>query len=105
MDGLVLSFDFALQPGLGEFFVAGGKDGLVVAEKFVLRGDVTDGGMESNGVVVLDEAGDEAAGLIDVERGAGADAVGFERLVPAFDFAVGLGVVGGGFDVGERGLG
>ena len=69
MDGLVLSFDFALQPGLGEFFVAGGKDGLVVAEKFVLRGDVTDGGMESNGVVVLDEAGDEAAGLIDVERG------------------------------------
>lgn len=32
-----------------------------------------------------------------------ADAVGFERFVPAFDLAVGLGVVGGGFHMGEPG--
>jgi hypothetical protein len=38
--GLVLSVDFTLVPGLGEFLVTGGKDGRVVAEKFVLRGDV-----------------------------------------------------------------
>ena len=42
---------------------------------------------------MINEARDEAAGLLDVERGAWANAVGFERLVPAFDFAVGLGIV------------
>lgn len=83
--------------------VAGGEDGLVFAEKFVLGSDVADGGVQAHGVVVLDEPGDEAAGLFEVERGAGADAVGFERFVPAFDLAVGLGVVGGGFHMGEPG--
>jgi len=34
--GLVLSFDFSLVPGLGEFLVTAGKDGLFFAEKFVL---------------------------------------------------------------------
>jgi hypothetical protein len=43
--GLVLSFDFSLVPGLGEFLVTVGKDGLFFAEKFVLRGDVSDGGV------------------------------------------------------------
>ena len=42
---LVLSFDFSLVPGLGEFLVTVGKDGLFFAEKFVLRGDVSDGGV------------------------------------------------------------
>ena len=83
--------------------VAGGEDGLVFAEKFVLGSDVADGGVQAHGVVVFDEPGDEAAGLIEVERGAWADAVGFERFVPAFDLAVGLGVVGGGFHMGEPG--
>ena len=45
MGGLVLSFDFSLVPGLGEFLVTVGKDGLFLAEKFVLRGDVSDGGV------------------------------------------------------------
>jgi hypothetical protein len=43
--GLVLSFDFSLVPSLGEFLVTVGKDGLFFAEKFVLRGDVSDGGV------------------------------------------------------------
>jgi len=42
---LILSFDFSFVPGLGEFLVTIGKDGPVVAEKFVLRGDVSDGRM------------------------------------------------------------
>jgi hypothetical protein len=71
--------------------VAGGEDGLFFAVKFVVGGDVADGGVQAHGVVVLDEAGDEAAGLLEVERGAGADAVVFEGFVPAFDLAVGLG--------------
>jgi hypothetical protein len=33
--GLVLAFDFSLSPGLGEFLVAGGKDGLFFAKKLV----------------------------------------------------------------------
>ncbi len=43
--GLVLSFDFSLVPCLGEFLVTVGKGGLFFAEKFVLRGDVSDGGV------------------------------------------------------------
>jgi len=50
---------------------------------------------------VLNEVGDEATCLFDVERGSRADAVVLEGLVPALDFAVGLWVVGRGFDVGE----
>lgn len=58
--------------------------------------------MQSHGVVVLDEVGDEAAGLLNVEGSSRADAVALERLlVPAFGFAVGLRVVGRGFDMGE----
>ena len=83
--------------------VTGGEDGLVFADKFVLGSDVSDGGVQAHGVVVLDEASDKAAGLFEVERSAGADAVGFERFMPAFDLAVGLGVVGGGFHMGEPG--
>jgi hypothetical protein len=55
------------------------------------------------GVVVLDGACDEAACLIEVERGSRADTVVFERFVPAFDFPIGLRVVGGGFHMGETG--
>ena len=80
-----------------------GKDGLFFSEKLVLGCDVTDGGMESDVVVVIDEFGDEALSLLEVEGGAGADAIGFEGFMPALDLAVGLGVVGGGFDVGEPG--
>lgn len=51
--------------------VTGGEDGLVFAEKFVLGSDVADGGVQAHGVVVFDEPSDEAAGLFEVERGAG----------------------------------
>jgi hypothetical protein len=40
---LDLAFDFALSPGLGEFLVAGGKDGLFFANELLSRGDVTNG--------------------------------------------------------------
>ncbi len=70
MGGLVLSFDVSLVPDLGEFLVTVGKDGLFFTEKFVLRGDLSDGGVEAHSVVVINEARDEAAGLLDVEWGA-----------------------------------
>jgi ADP-heptose:LPS heptosyltransferase len=50
--GLVLSFDFSLVPGLGEFLVTVGKDGLFFDERLVVRGDVSDGGVEAHSVVV-----------------------------------------------------
>ena len=81
----------------------GGEDGLFFAVKFVLGSDVSDGGVQAHGVVMFEEPGDEAGGLFDIERGAGANAVGFKRFVPAFDLAVGLGVVGGDFYMGEPG--
>jgi hypothetical protein len=63
--GLVLALDFSLSPGLSEFLVAGSKDGLFFAKKLVLGGgDVSDGGVEAHGVVVVDVFGDEAAGLL-----------------------------------------
>jgi hypothetical protein len=62
--GLVLALDFSLSPGLSEFLVAGSKDSLFFAKKLVLGGDVSDGGVEAHGVVVVDVFGDEAAGLL-----------------------------------------
>ena len=58
--------------------VTGGKDGLFFAVEFVLGGDEADGGVQALCVVVVDVAGGEAAGLFDIERCAGADAVVFE---------------------------
>jgi hypothetical protein len=49
--------------------VAGGEEGLVFAEKFIFGSDVADGGVQAHGGVVVDEPGDEAAGLFEVERG------------------------------------
>jgi hypothetical protein len=51
--GLVLAFDFSLSPGLGEFLITGGKDGLFFAKKLVVGGDVSDGGVEAHGVVTV----------------------------------------------------
>jgi hypothetical protein len=41
--------------------------------------------VKPHGVVVLDKVGGQATGLPEVKRGAGAQAVGLERLVPAFE--------------------
>ncbi len=54
MGGWLLAVVFSVLPGLGEGLVTGGKDGHFSAEKFVLGGDVADGGVQTHGVVVLD---------------------------------------------------
>ena len=41
--GLMLAFELSLKPGLCEFVVTLGKDGLFFAKKSVVRGDVPDG--------------------------------------------------------------
>ena len=100
---LGLAFEFAGFAGLGEFAVAFVGDCFVVAFESVLGGDVADGAVESDVVVVEDEIIDDAACVVEGEGNEGADAIALEGFVPAFDFAVGLGVIGRGFDVGHSG--
>ena len=100
---LSLSSVFASFAGLGEFAVALVKDLLVAAIEFVLGRDVADGTMQSNVVVMDDVIGHDPPGVIQRERHADADALALDGFVPAFDLAVGLGIVGGGFDVSHAG--
>ena len=71
----------------------------------VFGGDKADGGMEAGGVVVFDEVADDALGFREIERGEWADGLVFDGLVEAFEFAVGLGVVGAGHDMAGLPLG
>ena len=52
-------------------------------------------------MVVLDKACNVTACMPHIQRCFWADPAGFERFVPAFNFAVGLGVVRGGFDLDQ----
>ena len=45
---------------LGGVLVASGKDGLFFTSEFVSRGDVADRGVKAHGVIVFDEAADQA---------------------------------------------
>ena len=87
--------------GLGQLAIAGLVNLLVAAIEFVLGRDVADGAVQADRVVVQDVIGHDAAGVIERQRGEHADAIALKRLVPAFDFAVALGIIGGGFDVGH----
>src|SRR6476661_256827 len=69
----------------------------------IVRGDVADGAVQAHVVVVMDEAGDGGAGLLEVSRGGGPQSIALQRLVPTLDLAVGLRVVGRGAHVGHAG--
>ena len=62
-----VTFSFSGFSGLKEFLVASGKDCLFVAGKFVSLGDVADRGVKPHGVVVFDEASDQATGVLEVQ--------------------------------------
>jgi hypothetical protein len=66
---LLLSSDFTVLSGRFEFFVSGGEDGGVAAGEAVGWGDVAQGGVEADGVVMVDEAPDDALGIFEGERG------------------------------------
>ena len=80
--------------GLGQLAVAGGEDFRVAAFELVLGGDVADGAVQADGVVMLDVIGDDPPGVVQGQGRQHADAIALEGLVPAFDFAVALGVIG-----------
>src|SRR5215211_2400658 len=81
-----------LSSGL-ELGVTGGPDRGRPAGEDVGRGHVADRAVQADGVVVVDPAGDEGAGVVESGGLTGADRVGLDGLVPALDLAVGLRVV------------
>jgi hypothetical protein len=60
-----------------EFLIAGCEDGGFLACEFVGWGDVADGGVKPYGVVVFDEAGDQATSVLETQGDAWARCNGF----------------------------
>src|SRR5207245_1147737 len=89
--------------GLGQLVVAGVGDFLVTAGEFVRGCNITYGGVQTCVVVMPDIIGHEATRVVERQRHLDADAIAFEGFVPAFDLAVGLGIIGRGFNVGHAG--
>jgi len=89
--------------GRGEFAVAFVGNVFVSALKSILGGNVANGAVQADVVVVADEVEDDSSGIVERERNQDADALAFEGFVPAFDFAVGLRIVRRGSDVGHAG--
>ena len=73
-----VTFNFSSFSGLEEFLVASGKDGFFFAGKFVSWGDVADRRMKAHGIVVFDEASDQATGVLKVQGNPWADAIVFK---------------------------
>jgi hypothetical protein len=93
----------AALASLGQFAVALSEDFLVPTVEFVFGRDVTDGAVQADQIVIGHVLGDEAACLLQRQRHFDADALAFESFVPAFFFAVGLGIVRRGAHVGHAG--
>ena len=67
MGVVLVALSFAGFSGLEEFLIASGKDCLFLASEFVSWGDVADRGVKAHGVVVFDEANDQATGVLEVQ--------------------------------------
>ena len=78
MGVVLVTFSFTGFSGLEELLVASGKDGLFFTGEFVSWGDVADRGMKAHGVVVFDEASDQATSVLEVQGDSWANAIGFE---------------------------
>jgi hypothetical protein len=64
---VLVAFSFAGFSGVEEFLVASCEDGSFLAGEFVGWGDVADRGVKPHGVVVIDETGDQATGVLEVQ--------------------------------------
>lgn len=85
--------------GGGELAVALLEYGFVPAFEAILWGDVADGAVQSNGVVMFDISRRDASSIVHGKRSLRTEALALEGFVPAFDLAVGLGIVGCGLHV------
>ena len=100
---LSLAYLFAAFAGLSQFAVALVKDLLVTAVEFGLGRDVADGAMQTDVVVMGDVIRHDPSGIVEREGHQDTDAFALDGLVPAFDLAVGLGIVGRSLDVRHAG--
>ncbi len=89
-----MAFEFTSLAGCFQLLIASGKDGGVAAGEAVGRGDIAQGAVQARGIIMVDELADDALGVVDGERGFGADGLLFEGAVKAFEFAVALRVMG-----------
>ena len=103
MLSLALPQETAAFAGLGQLAVACVEYLLVASVELVLGGDVADGAVQADGVVVEDVLVDDASGVVEGQGHSKPDALALDGSVPAFELAVGLGVVGRGGDVGHTG--
>ena len=70
MMGVVLvAFGFTGFSGLEDFLVASGKDDLFSTGKFVSWGEVANRRVKAHGVVVFDEASNQATSVLEVQGG------------------------------------
>jgi hypothetical protein len=93
--GLTGSMTFLLPPFAGGFqlAVASCQNLLVTPLQLVLGCDVTDGRMQTNRVVVFDKLGHDPSSVFQGQRCSRTNALFLEDAMPAFNFAVALGVV------------
>ena len=76
-----------------EFLVSLLKDRFFPSFELVFRGDISDGAVKANGVVVFDKPADEALGILKRKRRARPQAPAFEGFMPPLYLAVTLGII------------
>jgi len=92
---------FSVFSGFFKPEISEGKDIFFFALKFVLRGDVPDGAMKADVVVMADELDDGALGIFQAKRSFCADTIGLDGSMPAFKFAIALRVMRRCFHMGQ----
>src|SRR4051794_15837026 len=97
----LLSFGFPPLAGFFQLAVTGVENLLLPAFELILGREVAEGAVQADGIVVLDEACHDAAGVLQGQGRPGADTIFLENPVPAFNLAVALGVVGRGLHMGH----
>jgi hypothetical protein len=73
--GLGSAFESAALSGLLKFLIAGIQDELVTAKQLVLRGDVTDPGVQTHRVVMVNKPAAHPQSILQTERRFGPDSV------------------------------
>ena len=88
--GWVIAFEFPVFSGFFKPEISEGKDVFIFALKFIFWGDVSDGAVKTDVVVMVNPPDNGTLSIIQGERGFGTDAIGFDGTMPAFDFAIAL---------------
>ena len=86
---------------LSQLALAFGPDVLILPGQSGLGRDITDGAVKPDLIIVLYKLSDNPPGLLEGKRGLGADCLAFDGFVPAFQFAITLGIAGGDADMGH----